>query len=126
MNRKNPVTYSKATSAVGSDAVPSTSTSPISDPSGDPALFSSLMDALGRSINEYAFGDIPALAATLDRVTAWDDSHPDDYAPQDTSRENVKAGLKAMRAQIVEQQDRIRKQRAANGLPNRRDSNSGS
>lgn len=89
------------------------------DPTGEPALFSSLMEVLGRPVNEYAFGDIPALVAVIDRVIAWDDSHPDDYTPPSQTREEVKAGLKKMRADFLARQDEIRATRAANGLPNR-------
>jgi hypothetical protein len=37
-------------------------------PSGDPALFASLSEEIGRPLNEYAFGDIPQLAKTIDAV----------------------------------------------------------
>src|SRR5215510_15118295 len=40
------------------------------DPSGDPALFGSLSEVIGQPINEWAFGDLDALRATLDRVLA--------------------------------------------------------
>jgi hypothetical protein len=89
------------------------------DPSGDPAVFASLMEVVGRPINEYAFGDIPALAATIDRVIAWDGSHPDDFAPPAQSRDQVKDGLRKLRASILERRDQIRAERTANGLPNR-------
>ncbi len=89
------------------------------DPTGEPALFTSLMDVLGRPVNQYAFGDIPELARTLDRVLAWDDAHPDDYAPPSPTRSGVKDGLKKMRAKIIAEQDDIRANRTANGLPNR-------
>jgi len=38
------------------------------DPSGDPALFTSLMQQVGRPINEYAFGDTEQLAKIVDRA----------------------------------------------------------
>ena len=46
------------------------------EPSGDPALFASLSEVVGRPINEYAFGDLKALPATLDKVLAWDEKTP--------------------------------------------------
>ena len=80
---------------------------PNGDPTGGRALFDALMSAMGPPINQYAFGDIPALLATIDRVIAWDDGHADDYAPPRT-REEAKAGLKKMRADVVSRQDEIR------------------
>lgn len=91
---------------------------PNADPSGERALYDALMSQMGPPINQYAFGDIPALLATIDRVIAWDDGHADDYAPPKT-REEVKAGLKKMRADVVAQQDEIRRTRSEKGLPNR-------
>jgi len=91
---------------------------PNGDPTGGRALFDALMSAMGPPINQYAFGDIPALLATIDRVIAWDDGHADDYAPPRT-REEAKAGLKKMRADVVSRQDEIRRTRSENGLPNR-------
>jgi len=35
-----------------------------------------MMSAMGPPINQYAFGDIKALIATIDRVIAWDDATP--------------------------------------------------
>ena len=48
-------------------------------PDADPALFASLSEVVGRPINEYAFGDIPALAATIDRVLAWHAANDDPF-----------------------------------------------
>jgi hypothetical protein len=89
------------------------------DPSGEPALFASLMEVLGRPINLYAFGDIPGLVAVIDRVIAWDDGHADDFAPPGKAREEITAGLVKMRADIIAKQDDIRRQRRERGLPNR-------
>ena len=38
------------------------------------------MSTMGPPINQYAFGDIQALVATIDCVIAWDDGHADDFA----------------------------------------------
>jgi hypothetical protein len=46
------------------------------DPSGDPALFASLSEVIGRPINEYAFGDLDALRATLPACCAGTSSRP--------------------------------------------------
>ena len=94
------------------------SANPNGDPSGGRALFDALMSTMGPSINQYAFGDIQALVATIDRVIAWDDGHADDYATR-RAREDVKAGLKKMRDDVIARQDEIRRTRSQNGLPNR-------
>lgn len=94
------------------------SANPNGDPSGGRALFDALMSTMGPPINQYAFGDIQALVATIDRVIAWDDEHADDYASP-KAREGVKAGLKKMRDDVIARQDEIRRTRSQNGLPNR-------
>jgi hypothetical protein len=92
------------------------------DPSGDPALFASLSEEVGRSINEYAFGDIPELAKTIDAVIVWDQSHANALTPRDKYKsqyDQIVAGLSQMRDQVLNQADSIRKTRTANGLQNR-------
>jgi hypothetical protein len=93
-------------------------TNPKLDPSGEPALFNALMATMGPPINQYAFGDIQKLVATVDRVIAWDDGHADDYASS-AARESVKAGLRKMRDAVLARQDEIRRTRSEKGLPNR-------
>ena len=44
------------------------SANPNGDPSGGRALFDALMSTMGPPINQYAFGDIQTLVATIDRV----------------------------------------------------------
>lgn len=91
------------------------------DPSGDPALFGALSETVGRPLNEYGFGDVPALAETLDKVIAWDKSTPDGFTDRKACPEadGVRDGLIGMRDQIIAQADDIRAQRKANGLENR-------
>src|SRR6516225_5758288 len=92
------------------------------DPSGDPALFASLSEEVGRPLNEYAFGDIPQLAKTIDTVLAWDKSHSNALTPREKHRseyDQITAGLAHMRDEVVRKADSIRKTRAANGLENR-------
>ena len=92
------------------------------DPSGDPAVFASLSEVVGRPLNEYAFGDIPELAKTIDAVIAWDQSHSNPLTPRDKYRSEyvqIIAGLTQMRDEVVRNADSIRKTRTANGLENR-------
>jgi hypothetical protein len=91
-------------------------------PDRDRALFASLSEVVGRPVNEYAFGDIPALARTIDAVLAWDTAHPDPFTPPDrfrTAYASVRRGLQEMRATIMRDADKIRAQRTTNGLANR-------
>lgn len=70
------------------------------DPSGDPAVFASLSEVIGRPINEYAFGDVPQLAKTIDAVIAWDRSHANALTPRQKYRseyDQIVAGLTQMR-----------------------------
>jgi hypothetical protein len=92
------------------------------DPNGDPAVFSALSEEIGRPINEYAFGDIPQLAQTIDAVIAWDQSHNNALTPRDKHKsqyDEIVSGLTQMRDQLLQQADSIRKTRTTNGLPNR-------
>lgn len=91
-------------------------------PDGDPALFASLSESVGRPINEYAFGDPPALAATLDKVLAWDDATPNGFTSKTECAAAIgtmRAGLAGLRDEVLARQDEIRREREKNGLPNR-------
>jgi hypothetical protein len=91
-------------------------------PDADPALFASLSEVVGRPINEYAFGDIPALARTIDAVLAYDRANPDRFTPPATFAQayaGVRDGLAAMRAQMLADADKIRATRQSKGLENR-------
>jgi hypothetical protein len=57
------------------------------------------------------------LLATIDRVLAWDESHPDVKVDAAT-REKLREGFKKFRADIVAKQDEIRAKRTKAGLPN--------
>jgi hypothetical protein len=91
-------------------------------PDGDPALFLSLSEVVGRPLNEYAFGDIPALARILEAVLAYDQADPDRFTPPSQFRQayaGVRDGLSAMKGQIVTDADSIRAKRRQNGLETR-------
>jgi hypothetical protein len=90
--------------------------------SGDPALFGSLSEVVGRPVNEYAFGDIPRLLMTLDEVMAFDRSIPDAFtAPGQypDAHKRIRDGMQGFRRQMEAQAHDIKRQRAANGLENR-------
>ena len=93
-------------------------------PSGDRALFASLSEVVGRPVNEYAFGDLPALARTVDAVLAWDLKNPDSYTPPAqfaAAHASVRSGLASMKAQLLAGADQIRAQRKRAGEPVRAD-----
>jgi hypothetical protein len=92
------------------------------DPTGDPALFSSLSEVVGRPLNEYAFGDLPRLVKTIDEVLAWDAAHPDGFTPRDglgAVPAGVRQGLEKLKDYVTQNGAQIRRQREAAGLPNR-------
>ena len=92
------------------------------DPSAGPALFNSMMSVLGTPVNEYAYGDIPKLVATLDAVLAWDAAHPNGFTSKTTYAQayaRQRAGLQGLRDETWRTRDEIRAKRTANGLENR-------
>jgi hypothetical protein len=91
-------------------------------PDGDPALFASLSEVVGRPLNEYAFGDIPLLARTIEAVLAWDLANPDRFTPPAEFPEawaGVRSGLSAMQKHILAEAASIRAKRKERGLENR-------
>jgi hypothetical protein len=88
------------------------------DPTGEPALFSSLFKTLGPPVNAWAFGDIPKLQRTIDAVLLWDERYPDPSLDPGV-HERMRAGLMALRDQIGREADMIRAERASRGLENR-------
>jgi hypothetical protein len=94
-------------------------THPNLKPDGEPALFGSLSEVVGRPLNEYAFGDIPKLATIIDRALDWDAKHADPFSPKGEARDGVRAGLVKMKADVLARADEIRATRVKNGLENR-------
>ncbi|MCX5660826.1 MAG: hypothetical protein NTW19_14055 [Planctomycetota bacterium] len=88
------------------------------EPSGDPALFGALSEDVGRPINEYAFGDIPKLAATIDKVLAWDDSNANGFTAKTLAPEQlekVREGLSKLKTKILAEKDEIMRKRKEAG-----------
>ncbi len=89
---------------------------------GEPALYASLQDTVGRPINEWAFGDVPALGARMQEALDWDAAHPPQPVPRGADHQawqQVRDGLAKLRTEVLAQATDIRRQRSANGLPNR-------
>ncbi len=93
-----------------------------SDQTSAPRMFASLSETIGKPITQYAFGDIPALARTIDAVLAYDAANPDKItSPPEFAdvHEDVRQGLAAMKAKMLSEADRIHAQREKSGLENR-------
>ena len=89
---------------------------PEADPSGDKALFASLHEVVGRPINEYAWGDLPALRATLNRVLDWDKAERNGFTSVTTYAQQwntTRAGLQTLIAYTTDHAEEIRQQRKA-------------
>lgn len=88
----------------------------------DAAAFASLSEVVGRPINEYAFGDLPALDRTLKAVMAYDAARPDAFTPPDRypqATRTIRTGMEAFRQKLVADAEQIRAARLRNGLTNR-------
>jgi hypothetical protein len=84
----------------------------------------------GTYINGYAFGDIPKLVKTLERVRAEETAAPDfakiypgvafiDPADWEAKREEIDAGLAKLIAYVTDNADEIRRERRKNGIEGR-------
>ena len=91
---------------------------PDQNPIGQPAAFSALFETIGSEVNEWAFGDIPLLQRTIGSVLEWDRMYPDDSIPASVA-ESTRSGLQDLRVSVGVNADRIKQERAANGLVNR-------
>ena len=92
------------------------------DPTGDPALFASLSETVGRPLNEYAFGDVAQLTKTIDKVLDWDAKHDNTFTAKDKNEDKhqaVRSGLVKLRDHVVKNADDLKRQRKENGLENR-------
>ena len=85
-------------------------------------MFASLSEMVGRPLNEYAFGDIPALVGIIDAVLAYDAANPDPFTPVaqfGAVHADIRSGLEQMKARIQRDAETIRATRLKNGLTNR-------
>ena len=92
------------------------------DPSGEPALYASLNEVIGRPINEWAGADVEDWTDAMQCALDWASTHDDPFLPRARYRkahDEVARGLAAFIADTRGSADEIRRQRAANGLKNR-------
>jgi hypothetical protein len=89
------------------------STNPGGQPifNGEQDHFDVLFSDVGPDINQYAFGDIPALRKTIDSVLNWDAAHPDDMTPSGQAKDDSRDGLKKLKDYLLAHQDEIAKKR---------------
>jgi len=91
-------------------------------PDTEPALFGALHEEVGTQVNGYAGGDPFAWAATMERVLDWDEATRNGFEPKSACRAQIaeqRSGLGQLVAQVRANAEQIRRDRAANGLPNR-------
>lgn len=92
------------------------------DPTKDKAVFASMTQQVGTTINIWAFGDLPALEKTLADVAAWDEKTPNGFTSKTDYAEawkQTRDGMQDMIKYVKENGDKIREQRSKAGLENR-------
>jgi len=88
-------------------------------PSGDPALFASLSEVVGRPINEHAGADPDRWAAVIDEVLKWDASQDNRFTPKNKAPKayhDIRAGLEKMRDTVKATKNEILASRKKHGL----------
>ena len=88
-------------------------------PDGDPALFASFSEVIGRPINEYAGGVPDVWIAQINKALEWDTVHDNGFTPKSKSPEDyrqIRAGLVTMRDQLAAMKDKFPEMRRKNGL----------
>jgi hypothetical protein len=86
---------------------------------GDPALFASLSEVVGRPINEFAGGKPDVWIAEINRALEWDAAHDNKFTPKDKSSENyrqIRAGLVALREHVLSIKEKLPEMRRQNGI----------
>lgn len=79
--------------------------------------YGAVFASIGPGMNEYAMGNIAKFVAMVDRVLAWDEAHPlAGVSPSTRARQ--RKGLEDLKAYVLKNQDKIRRERKKNGLPN--------
>jgi hypothetical protein len=76
----------------------------------------------GPTFNGYAFGDLPKLRETIDKVIQWDEETPNGFFSKSDhaeARERVVKGLLELRQDTIDREDEIRSKRKEAGLENR-------
>lgn len=91
-------------------------------PDIEPALYGSLQETVGRTINEYAGGDPAAWAAGVERARNWDAETRNGFEPKAPCAAAIaqqREGMGRLIEQLRADPDAIRRMRTQNGLPSR-------
>ncbi len=86
---------------------------------GDPALFASLSEVIGRPINEYAGGKPEVWMEEINHALEWDAAHDNGFTPKSKAPEKygqIRAGLVSMRDQLNAMKDKLPEMRRQNGI----------
>ncbi len=86
---------------------------------GDPAVFASLSEVVGRPINEYAGGKPDLWIGEINHALEWDRAHENGFTPKSQSPDQyqqIRAGLVAMRDQLTAIKGKLPAMRKQNGL----------
>lgn len=86
------------------------------EPSGDPALFGSLLATIGPPINQHAGGDIPNWRQQIARALQWDEAHPNSFTSTKAFRPQwieTRAGLEQLSDYLEKNAEALKKQREA-------------
>ncbi|WP_286266989.1 hypothetical protein [Thalassotalea atypica] len=89
--------------------------------SGDPALYGSLKYVVGTPINEYAGQNPDNWVKLIEESIKWHSDNPNGFTPKSTNKEiykEVEANFFKFRDYVLENKEKIREQRAKNGLKN--------
>lgn len=95
---------------------------PTLDKSGDPALYASLKYVVGTPINEYAGGSPDTWVELIDQAINWNKNNPNNFTDKKKYPEiyaEIENNFQKFKSYVVENKEKIRKQRKENGLENR-------
>ncbi|MEP6809908.1 MAG: hypothetical protein ABI992_06670 [Chthoniobacterales bacterium] len=88
-------------------------------PDGDPAVFSSLSEVIGRPINEFAGGKPDLWIGEINHALEWDAAHENGFTAKSKAPDKyqqIRAGLVAMRDQLSAMKTKLPEMRRQNGL----------
>ena len=88
-------------------------------PDGDPAVFASLSEVVGRPINEFAGGKPDLWIGEINHALQWDAAHENKFTAKDKAADQyqqIRAGLIAMRDQLSATKSQLPEIRRQNGL----------
>ncbi len=88
-------------------------------PDGDPAVFASLSEVIGRPINEFAGGKPDLWIGEINHALDWDAAHENKFTPKNKAPDKyqqIRSGLVGMRDQLAGMKSKLPEIRRQNGL----------